>query len=101
MSGVGTTGQVAPRVDAEGVIVVARWLGVVFAILQTRTYYRPFPGNLEQVAWCVNAAFGVAALLLTIAWLRRDRAPAPVAPERHDVLGFVGFAVDATFAARS
>jgi len=89
---------VAPRVDAEGVIVVARWLGVVFAILQTLTYYRPFPGNLEQVAWGVNAAFGVAALLLTIAWLRRDRSPAPVAPERRDVLGFVGFAVDATFA---
>ncbi len=60
-------------VDAEGVIVVVRWLAVAFAVVQTATYYRPFPEGVEAVAWIVNAVFAAAALLLTIAWLRARR----------------------------
>ncbi len=61
-------------VDAEGVIVGVRWLAIAFAIVQTATYYRPFPAGVETVAWATNAGFAVAALMLTIAWARTRRS---------------------------
>lgn len=81
------------RVDAERVIVVVRWLGVAFAIVQTGTYYRPFPAGIETIAWVTNAVFAAAALILTIAWARTNRTRRmPVA------FDYVSLGVDGAFA---
>ncbi|MCW2926939.1 MAG: Chemotaxis protein methyltransferase CheR [Thermoleophilia bacterium] len=68
--------------DADGVIVVVRWLGVAFAIVQTATYYRPFPGSVEAVAWGINGAYALAAVALTAWFLRLRSLEPPPALER-------------------
>lgn len=81
--------------DAEGVMVVVRWLGVAFAVLQTATYYRPFPPGIEAWAWGVNAAFALAALALTAWWLavRTGRLRGT-----RRMLGLTSLVTDAAFA---
>ena len=80
-------------VDAEGVIVVVRWLAVAFAVVQTATYYRPFPPGVEAVAWASNLVFATAALLLTITWLRSRRS----GTTQSTAGGLVSLVVDGAF----
>ncbi|MCW2921684.1 MAG: multi-sensor hybrid histidine kinase [Thermoleophilia bacterium] len=80
-------------VDAEGVIVVVRWLAVAFAVVQTATYYRPFPSGVEEVAWAVNGIFATAALMLTITWARTRSEHVHQAP----VIGVISLVVDGGF----
>ena len=81
-------------VDAEGVIVGIRWLAVAFAIVQTATYYRPFPAGVEAVAWATNAAYALAAFVLTVIWVRTRRSG-----RRQSMrMGLASLLVDAAFA---
>ena len=81
-------------VDPEGFIIVVRWCAVAFTLVQTATYYRPFPAGVESIAWATPLIFAVVALALTVAWARtRDRGEGPSA-----ALSLVSLIVDGAFA---
>jgi signal transduction histidine kinase len=81
-------------VGAEGVIVVVRWVALLFTAFQTATYYRPFPAGIERIAWATTAAFGIATFLLTIAWMRQRRS----GESQSTALGIASLCIDGLFA---
>jgi signal transduction histidine kinase len=83
-------------IDAEGIMVVLRCLGVGFAIVQTLTYYLPFPPGVERWAWVVNILFAAATVLLTVWWYRTRGEPDGSSRRR---LGWTALTVDLLFAA--
>lgn len=83
-------------VDTEGVIIAVRWVAVVFAALQTATYYRPIPVAVHPWAWGIIAAFAIGSLGLTAWWLRIRRDDRAVRSRRR--FGVTSLALDTTFA---
>jgi signal transduction histidine kinase len=77
-------------------MVVVRWAGVVFACVQTATYYLPFPAHVELAAWIVNGLFALAAAAITVAWLAAPRVDG--VPQTGRRLAALSMCVDAAFA---
>ncbi|MCW2950662.1 MAG: kdpD [Thermoleophilia bacterium] len=92
--------------NADGVIVVVRWVALAFAALQTATYYRPIPRLVQPWATGVIVVFAAACVALTAWWwlLRRRETRATTHGDSCELqrqrrwLGCVSLLVDTTFA---
>ena len=79
-------------VGVESVIIALRWVGLLFAIVQTATYYLPFPPAVMPWAIGILAGYAVAAIGLTAWWWCGSGTSTPfiVAAVVVDVLFTVG-----------